>query len=405
MPRKRRQLKRWLRISRLRISRLRINWPFLLASLATIVSLGLLVVLRSLGRASYWEVSDVEWQLAVVASCSEAVVAAWMIATGATIGSFLNVAAWRVPRGVSLLTPSRCPYCTTNLALWDNFPIFGWLRLRGRCSTCHLPIHPRYLCVELLLAAVFGWTFFNEYLSLGANLPTQPFQQMMSLEDRLLETTFGFQIFLYLWVTSGLIAVALMTLQKSVVPWSVFAWTIVPCLILPILAPDMIQVPWQSAVVDFAVVDYAVADYAEVDYAVADSIGQQRIAAGITIACGMALGMVVGKLLWIVANKIRRFTLTGSQFAEPTIDHQRTVLAGFAVAGGLLGWQAVVVVAMITLALSSLASAILTSRLLPKSLLVWRNNIGFIANWSSWIWLAVLIYRSTWIYWFRLVSQ
>ena len=44
------------------------------------------------------------------------------------IGSFLNVVAWRLPRGESLVHPgSRCPGCGTPVKPYDNMPVLSWL--------------------------------------------------------------------------------------------------------------------------------------------------------------------------------------------------------------------------------------------------------------------------------------
>ena len=49
-------------------------------------------------------------------------------AFGATIGSFLNVVAYRLPRRESLVHPgSRCPGCGTAIKAYDNVPVLGWL--------------------------------------------------------------------------------------------------------------------------------------------------------------------------------------------------------------------------------------------------------------------------------------
>jgi leader peptidase (prepilin peptidase) / N-methyltransferase len=70
---------------------------------------------------------------------------------GAVVGSFLNVVAWRLPRGESLLhPPSACPSCGTPVKPYDNVPVLGWLWLRGRCRACGAPISPRYPIVEAL---------------------------------------------------------------------------------------------------------------------------------------------------------------------------------------------------------------------------------------------------------------
>jgi leader peptidase (prepilin peptidase) / N-methyltransferase len=74
---------------------------------------------------------------------------------GATIGSFLNVVAYRLPRRESLVRPgSRCPGCGTAIKTHDNVPVLGWLLLRGRCRSCRAPISPRYPLVEATTAAL-----------------------------------------------------------------------------------------------------------------------------------------------------------------------------------------------------------------------------------------------------------
>jgi leader peptidase (prepilin peptidase)/N-methyltransferase len=70
---------------------------------------------------------------------------------GLITGSFLNVVAYRLPRGESLVTPaSHCPHCDTPVKPYDNVPVFGWLLLRGRCRECGVRISPRYPLVEAL---------------------------------------------------------------------------------------------------------------------------------------------------------------------------------------------------------------------------------------------------------------
>jgi leader peptidase (prepilin peptidase)/N-methyltransferase len=86
-------------------------------------------------------------------------VGAFALLFGLVIGSFLNVVAWRLPRGESLShPPSACPSCGTPIKPYDNVPVLGWLWLRGRCRACKAPISPRYPIVEaatgLLYAAV-----------------------------------------------------------------------------------------------------------------------------------------------------------------------------------------------------------------------------------------------------------
>ena len=71
-------------------------------------------------------------------------IAAWLLAVGTSVGSFLNVVAWRLPRGKSISGRSHCPRCHDRLRARDNIPVLGWLLLAGRCRTCRLPISARY---------------------------------------------------------------------------------------------------------------------------------------------------------------------------------------------------------------------------------------------------------------------
>jgi leader peptidase (prepilin peptidase)/N-methyltransferase len=76
---------------------------------------------------------------------------------GLLVGSFLNVVAYRLPRGESLVHPrSRCPGCGTPIAPYDNVPVLSWLLLRGRCRRCGTPISPRYPLVELATGVLYA---------------------------------------------------------------------------------------------------------------------------------------------------------------------------------------------------------------------------------------------------------
>lgn len=70
---------------------------------------------------------------------------------GISIGSFLNVVIYRVPKGISIVKGrSYCPNCNTQIKNYDLIPIVSYLILRGRCRTCQKHIELRYLLVELL---------------------------------------------------------------------------------------------------------------------------------------------------------------------------------------------------------------------------------------------------------------
>ena len=76
---------------------------------------------------------------------------------GLLIGSFLNVVAYRLPRGESLVTPgSHCTSCGADVKPWDNIPVLSWLALRGRGRCCGESISARYPIIELMTGVVFG---------------------------------------------------------------------------------------------------------------------------------------------------------------------------------------------------------------------------------------------------------
>lgn len=84
-----------------------------------------------------------------------------VFALGASVGSFLNVVIYRIPAGLSLLhPPSRCPQCLKRLKAYDNVPVFGWLRLKGRCRYCRHPIASRYPLVETAAGVLFVLAFW-----------------------------------------------------------------------------------------------------------------------------------------------------------------------------------------------------------------------------------------------------
>jgi leader peptidase (prepilin peptidase) / N-methyltransferase len=89
--------------------------------------------------------------------------AAFALAPGLALGSFLNVVAARVPLRRSIVSPgSACMSCGHEIAWHDNVPLVSWLALRGRCRSCGRRIPARYPAVELataLLVAGCVWKF------------------------------------------------------------------------------------------------------------------------------------------------------------------------------------------------------------------------------------------------------
>lgn len=77
-------------------------------------------------------------------------------ALGACFASFLCVVAERLPSGESLGGRSHCA-CGRPLRAYENVPLLGWLRVRGRARCCGAPLPARYVLSELVSAVVVGW--------------------------------------------------------------------------------------------------------------------------------------------------------------------------------------------------------------------------------------------------------
>ncbi len=92
--------------------------------------------------------------------------AACFFVLGCIVGSFLNVCIYRMPLGLSIVSPpSHCPHCKYSIPWYLNIPLVTWLVLGGRCKNCGAPISPRYFLVELLTGIAFlgCWLKFGNH--------------------------------------------------------------------------------------------------------------------------------------------------------------------------------------------------------------------------------------------------
>jgi leader peptidase (prepilin peptidase)/N-methyltransferase len=91
---------------------------------------------------------------------------------GAAWGSFMNVVAYRLPQGMSVVNPgSRCAACATPIAWYHNVPIVSWLLLRGNCATCGESFSIRYLLVEAALGVLAAALWLKLSAPLNGELP------------------------------------------------------------------------------------------------------------------------------------------------------------------------------------------------------------------------------------------
>lgn len=86
----------------------------------------------------------------------------FLFAFGACVGSFLNVVAYRLPMGLSLVKPaSHCPHCSQPVPWFGLVPVFGWIFVRGRCVHCGEKVSPVYPLIELFTALGTVFLFFQ----------------------------------------------------------------------------------------------------------------------------------------------------------------------------------------------------------------------------------------------------
>jgi prepilin signal peptidase PulO-like enzyme (type II secretory pathway) len=104
-----------------------------------------------------------------------ALAAAYLVMVALLVGSFINLAADRVPRAESVLRPrSHCRPCGRVLNVLDLLPVAGYLIRGGRCATCRAPIGATSPLVEAasgasMLAAIL-WLGIWPGAALGAVL-------------------------------------------------------------------------------------------------------------------------------------------------------------------------------------------------------------------------------------------
>ena len=79
---------------------------------------------------------------------------------GASLGSFLGVCAYRIPRGLSIVKPrSYCPGCNSQLVWYDLIPVLSFFVLTGRCRWCSTKIPKLELSIEIFSGLLLIVTF------------------------------------------------------------------------------------------------------------------------------------------------------------------------------------------------------------------------------------------------------
>ena len=96
----------------------------------------------------------------------EWIIILFVFAFGISVGSFLNVVVYRLPRDKSLIhPPSSCPSCGMRIKFYDNIPLLSWLLLRCKCRNCKAPISSRYFIIEFFTGLIFVAVYVIYFLT------------------------------------------------------------------------------------------------------------------------------------------------------------------------------------------------------------------------------------------------
>jgi len=180
----------------------------------------------------------------------------WLFCLGATVGSFLNVVIYRLPRKKNLAHPgSYCPRCGHPIRLSDNIPILSWLWLGGRCRDCRGAISPRYFAVELTVASTFVLVLAAEHFLPPGSLGFPTRRRLTPLDT----WPFWSMYLMHLVLVTTLIAAILIRADGFPVPVRLYFPTLAVSCFVPLLWPEIRSMPalangalapWQTATID-----------------------------------------------------------------------------------------------------------------------------------------------------------
>jgi len=86
---------------------------------------------------------------------------------GISLGSFINVVAYRLPLKKSIIFPSSsCISCNAKIPFWANVPVLGFLFVKGRCVNCKEKISVQYPIVELLAGLITVLCYYKYGISI-----------------------------------------------------------------------------------------------------------------------------------------------------------------------------------------------------------------------------------------------
>jgi leader peptidase (prepilin peptidase)/N-methyltransferase len=275
----------------------------------------------SLVRLSKWDKTPEMIQAVGLSRGFDVLVGCWFFAVGSSIGSFLNVVAYRLPRKLPWIGSSMCPYCNVPIQPRDNIPVLGWVLLRGRCRVCRLPISSRYPTYELCAGLTFLAIYFVEVWTRGANLP----QENGRTSDlfSLLVGTFDWEMMalglFHCSILALLLCIAMIQLSGQQVPIPMILVGAALTIMVPTCFPALIVVAWGTSPMHA----YQAAGHLD------------ALATGLAGAlAGFALGRITQPALFPLAHP--RWLSS-----HPASQEGLTWCCSWALIGSAVGWQGV----------------------------------------------------------------
>lgn len=128
---------------------------------------------------------------------------------GTAIGSFINMAAYRIPAELSIIKPrSYCNNCKTTLPFFALIPVLGYLFTKGKCFSCKVKIPIEYPLVELLCGAffVFIWQYYDASFEFYAN------------QSAFFKSQLFIEILTALWLFSTGVLLSIIDLKHRILP-------------------------------------------------------------------------------------------------------------------------------------------------------------------------------------------
>jgi leader peptidase (prepilin peptidase)/N-methyltransferase len=224
----------------------------------------------------------------------------WLFCLGATVGSFLNVVIYRLPRGKNLAYPgSFCPHCAHPIRLQDNIPILSWLSLRGRCRDCSGRISPRYFWVESTIAVLFLAVLAGERVmpaGLGFTLDYAPRARLTPHDG----PPFWCMYAMHVVFVTTLVGAILIAADGFAVPAMMFLPAIALGFVVPLIFPQTRMLPatatgdgWLGGLVD-GIVGLAVGVFSGLWIRLVRGRGTDHWSTPALVALGCAVGVVLG---------------------------------------------------------------------------------------------------------------